>query len=167
MGLISRVSSRTYSFRGVTIMRFNAFTWQALRRQYMTKARETHLKRVGMDRDNFLHDQKQGFGVWMCFGVWALLFGIYTPFWRHCQYEEMKYVRLPIEERGRDPNWAVICMRMKHNFGGIWTRNPFHVLSYPLSETQQKYTNEYGKNARRGVEDCEMETPYKAYRSKI
>ena len=108
----------------------------------MSKARELHLKRQGMDRDNFLHDQKQGRGIMIVSAVVIAFYGVYGGYWRHCQFEENKFVRLPINEREREPIWAVVCQRQKMNFNGLLSRNPFYVFGYPLQETR-KVTNEY------------------------
>merc|ERR1711978_18965 len=116
--------------------------WALARRTYMSKARELHLKRQGMDRDNFLHDQKQGRGIMITSAIIIAFYGVYGGYWRHCQFEENKFVRLPINERERDPIWAVICQRQKMNFNGLLSRNPFLVFWYPLQETR-KVTNEY------------------------
>ena len=43
----------------------------------MTKARELHLKRKGMDRDNFLHDQNQGRGIMITSAFFLALYGVY------------------------------------------------------------------------------------------
>merc|ERR1712071_274528 len=73
-------------------------------------------------------------------GILVAFYGVYGGYWRHCQYEENKFVRIPINERTRDPNWAVICQRQKMNFNGLLSRNPFQVLGYPLQEAR-KVTN--------------------------
>merc|ERR1711976_1109834 len=118
MGLISRVSSRTYRVvsQKIANMLFTSgrvLNWALARRTYMSKARELHLKRQGMDRDNFLHDQKQGRGIMIVSGIVLAFYGVYGGYWRHCQFEENKFVRLPINEREREPIWAVICQRQK------------------------------------------------------
>lgn len=129
-------------YRYGMVLPVRSLTWAMAKRTYMSKARELHLKRQGMDRDNFLHDQNQGRGIMIVAGVLVAFYGVYGGYWRHCQYEENKFVRIPINERTRDPNWAVICQRQKMNFNGLLSRNPFHVFGYPLQETR-KVTNEY------------------------
>merc|ERR1712038_683961 len=99
MGLISRVSSRTYRLQQTstkTMIRVSRFLRQSAMNQ--NRIRDMHLARKGMDRDNFLHDANVGLGAYGCMAIWFGFWGYKT----YCQYIlnlEHRYLRLPISER--------------------------------------------------------------------
>lgn len=67
-------------------------------RQYFSRTRETHLKRVGMDRDNYLEGVKPGWG----FALFAAAFcGLYQikMYTEYIVNLEHRWCRLPIATR--------------------------------------------------------------------
>ena len=128
-----------------------AFRVSRLLRQYVSKQREIHLRRQGMDRDNFLHDQKNG-SLGYFVGTVTFSFLLYKAYVHYLINLEHRFSRMSIEDRkaaDRTHEPQFWMMNRRHTyfergmenieyFRMVWIAmiQPWKVWAYPRKVTE-------------------------------